>query len=409
MPVVSVVIPCYNYGKYIHECIESIFKQTCKDYEIIVVNDGSTEKFTIDILKGLRDPRITVIHTENRGLASARNTGIENATGKYILPLDADDKIGEEYLTEAVAVLESDPGVGIVYCEAEKFGDVTGKWELPPYSLEAILVSNIIFCSALFRKEDWERVGGYDPEMRHGWEDYDFWLSLIERGVKVHKLDKTLFFYRTAGASSMAGSLSVDKKVEAYRKIFNKHYDLYRRNIGSIFEKIMYLEDRFLSATRVYEDQIATLQTGLREATDAYEAQIAHLEDEKRGIHKGYQAVIDSIHADNSRLSGELVQAHGENNRLLTAYNTMCEECGSLRNDVAELSARNDELAQTVAMLQSEAGRLQQMLLIHQKSISFNAGRLFSLIVQRIRTYSCYLVNIARNSMKRILWTGKER
>ena len=106
MPKVSVIIPCYNHGEYLDEAVESVLTQTYQNFEIIIVDDGSTDQSTIDLLKVYRKPKTRVIRTDNQGLASARNNGIKEAKGEYILPLDADDKIGKEYLKKAVKILD---------------------------------------------------------------------------------------------------------------------------------------------------------------------------------------------------------------------------------------------------------------------------------------------------------------
>ncbi|MCI5167028.1 MAG: glycosyltransferase family 2 protein, partial [Candidatus Electrothrix sp. GM3_4] len=118
MPRVSVVIPCYNQGSFIDETIHSVLAQTWQYFEIIVVNDGSTDPFTVNHLQQLNFPKTRVLHTENQGLSSARNNGIREAQGEYILPLDADDRIGPTYLEQAIRLLDADPELGIVYCKA---------------------------------------------------------------------------------------------------------------------------------------------------------------------------------------------------------------------------------------------------------------------------------------------------
>ena len=238
MPKVSVIIPCYNQGQYIEEAVESVLDQTYQDFEIVIVNDGSTDEFTNNLLNNYNKPKTRVIYTKNQGLASARNNGIEEAKGEYILPLDADDKVGKEYLENAVKILDENPGIGIVYCKAETFGAVIGKLEIPEYSLEDMLIDNIIFSSGFYRKEDWEKVGGYDPKMLYGWEDYDFWLSLIETGVLVHRIPKTLFYYRIA-EDSMVRTKTKDQKVEMFTRIFNKHERLLKDNIKIWIDKIL--------------------------------------------------------------------------------------------------------------------------------------------------------------------------
>jgi glycosyltransferase involved in cell wall biosynthesis len=226
MPKVSVVIPCFNQGSYLDEAVDSVLLQTWHDFEIIIVNDGSTDECTNRLLESYNRPRTRVISTANQGLAQARNTGIAAAHGKYILPLDADDRIGREYLEKAISVLDSQPNMGIVYCLAEKFGAQNGPWNSPDYSLRRMLLGNLIFCSALFRREDWEHTGGYKQEMKAGWEDWDFWLSLLELGRDVYRIPDTLFFYRVKDVS-MATSMDVEKKVEMHLQIIRNHPSLF--------------------------------------------------------------------------------------------------------------------------------------------------------------------------------------
>jgi len=237
MPEISVIIPCYNQGQYLDEAVDSVMAQTFKDYEIIIVNDGSTDRNTVEILKSYSKPKTRVIHTENKGLASARNTAIKEANGKYILPLDADDKIGSEYCAKAVEILNKEKNMGIVYCEAKLFGDKKGKWNIPEYSLEKMLLCNLIFASALFKKEDWEKTGGYNSNMKAGWEDWDFWLSIIDLGRKVYKIPEVLFYYRIK-KHSMITSLTSSDYIKLHTQIFNNHKDLFSDNMESIFREI---------------------------------------------------------------------------------------------------------------------------------------------------------------------------
>ena len=200
-PIVSVVIPCYNHGDFLGVSIESVLNQTFKQYEIIVVDDGSNDGPTKNALDRSKHPKIHVLRTENQGLASARNNGIRAARGRYILPLDADDKIAPDYIRQAVAVLDQKKEYGIVYCNAEFFGNQSGPWKLPSFTLDRMLLGNIIFYCALFRKDDWAKVGGYNKNMKDGWEDWDFWLSLLEQNIRPYRLSDTLYYYRRAEGS----------------------------------------------------------------------------------------------------------------------------------------------------------------------------------------------------------------
>ena len=230
MNKVSVIIPCYNHGEFLKDSIESVLAQTMQDFEIIIVDDGSTDSLTKKLLSSLEYPKTSVISTPNQGLAAARNNGIAASSGSYILPLDADDKIGPEYLEKASKLLDEDDELGIVYCKARLFGALDCDWALPPYSLEAMLKDNVIFCTALFRRADWELSEGYDVGMIYGWEDYEFWLSLIERGRKVVQLNDQLFYYRVS-ADSMVRTKEKWQKVEMFARIYRKHSSLFSKHI----------------------------------------------------------------------------------------------------------------------------------------------------------------------------------
>lgn len=235
MPKVSVIIPCYNQGAFVDEAVESVLAQTFRDFEIIVVNDGSTDEVTNRLLADYRKPQTRVVHTANQGLASARNNGIREASGAYILPLDADDRIAPAYLEKAVEVLDARPEVGIVYCLAETYGAVVGPWPAAEYSLRRMLLGNLIFCSALYRRADWDEVGGYNAAMAVGYEDWDFWLSLIERGRGVYRIPEVLFFYHLKTVS-MAKAMDAGKKAKMHQQIIRNHKDLFIENLGPLLE-----------------------------------------------------------------------------------------------------------------------------------------------------------------------------
>lgn len=248
--LVSVVIPCYNYGQYIDEAIQSILAQTYKNYEIIIVDDGSTDENTLETLKKYQDTYI-VKRIDRSGPSVARNIGIELAKGEFILPLDADDLIHKDYLMEAIRAYEENPSLGIVYCEAEFFGSMHGKWNLPEYKFPDILLDNCIFVSSVFRRSDWKDVGGFNANMKNEWEDYDFWLKLIEKGRSVYRIPRVLFYYRRGHVSR--SSRSLDRFLPLYMQLFENHRQLYLENIQVFFTrhlKAKELEDQFLILTK---------------------------------------------------------------------------------------------------------------------------------------------------------------
>lgn len=233
MTVVSVIIPCYNQGEFLADSIGSVLGSTMEEYEIIVVDDGSTDGETRRILEGLSYPRTRVLRTENCGLAAARNNGIAVARGRYILPLDADDRIGPAYLEQGAAVLDARQEVGIVYCRGELFGIRSGPIQAPDYTLPRMRFSNLIFSCALFRRGDWKTCGGYDPGMVHGCEDWDFWLSLISMGRQVVRLPEVMFFYRIR-QESMNRAMDREKRLAMHRRIMANHPDLFPWWVGPL-------------------------------------------------------------------------------------------------------------------------------------------------------------------------------
>lgn len=249
---VSVIIPCYNYGQFIDDAVNSVLCQTFQDFEIVIVNDGSTDKYTNTKLENYSKPKCEVIHTEHLGAQYARNIGIKKSKGEYILPLDADDKIGPRYLQEAVKVLEEKKEFGIVYCRAEFFGDKSGEWILPDYTLEKMLIRNVIFCSAMFRRSDYLKTKGFNPNMIYGRQDWDFWLSLIENGVKVFRLQEIHFYYRYKLRSTNRDLIrDEEKKAYSLKTIYLNHIDLYFENHGNPID--MYVKLSRILNSRYYK------------------------------------------------------------------------------------------------------------------------------------------------------------
>ena len=229
MPKVSIIIPCYNQGKYLQDALNSILHQTFTDWEIIIIDDGSTDDFTIQILDKLVFKNTKILRTHNMGLASARNTGISHAIGKYILPLDADDVIGETYLEKSVTYFEENNNTKIVYCNAKYFGDSNEDWILPEFSMTKMLLQNLIFCSAVFRKCDYDKTEGYNCNMKYGWEDWDLWLSLIQKDSEVYKIPEVLFYYRKHPISMVSNiAQSEMKRKYLEQQIISNHIDLYK-------------------------------------------------------------------------------------------------------------------------------------------------------------------------------------
>jgi len=227
---VSVIIPCYNCENFVSEAIESALQQTYKNMEIVIVNDGSTDKSS-EIIKHYADKYKNILffdNKENRGVIYSRNMAIEASTGKYILPLDADDLIAPTYVEKAVNIIENNPDIGMVYCNGMIFGNKNEPLVLPDFSNQNILFGNCIFITSLFRKSDFFRCGKFKEDMSSGCEDWDFWLSFVEMGLQPYKIDETLFYYRNY--TGVSRSTFAVKSYEWRKSILKRHIDLYCKN-----------------------------------------------------------------------------------------------------------------------------------------------------------------------------------
>lgn len=240
-PLISVIVPCYNQAIYLDECLSSVLDQTYNNWECIIVDDGSPDKTKEKVLDwNKKDSRFIYLSKTNGGLSSARNAGIREANGLYILPLDADDKIAFNYLEETLKEIQL-TGTKLVYGNAEYFGEKTGPWILPSYNYKKLLDENMIFCCALFRKSDWQIIDGYDEKILFGLEDWEFWIRLLNKDEDAIKISSTTFYYRIKNNSMIKDLKSDnDKNYQIMKYIFDKHinkfvtssvFDLYQENV----------------------------------------------------------------------------------------------------------------------------------------------------------------------------------
>ncbi|PHR14733.1 MAG: glycosyl transferase family 2 [Aequorivita sp.] len=243
--MVSVIVPCYNQASYLEEALASVLRQEYQEWECIIVNDGSTDATATISKKWIKkDKRFKYLEQENSGVVAARNNGIKQAVGDYVLPLDADDKIGKEYLAKALGRFKNNEKLKLVYCEGEYFGELEKKWDLPEFTLQELATRNIIFNCAMFKKIDWERIGGYDANCTKGLEDWEFWIHLLKDGGEVYKIPKVCFYYRQVGNSRNV-SITLQQYKEIYEYLSLKHTAFFVEHLGSfkfLYEKLKKLE-----------------------------------------------------------------------------------------------------------------------------------------------------------------------
>jgi len=179
--LVSIVIPVWGeYEKFYERCLSSVLKQTYKNYEIIKV-DTETD------------------------LPTARNVGIRKAKGKWILPLDVDDEIEPTYLEETV-------GKGDIVTTAQTNGVVIER----EIEIEKFKTQNQLIACSLFKKEVWENIGGYDENLKEGYEDWDFWWRACKAGYKITLVDKPLYTYTQREDSMVDNTKKNQKEILSY-------------------------------------------------------------------------------------------------------------------------------------------------------------------------------------------------
>lgn len=198
---ISIIIPSYNQSDYLAEAIESAYNQTVPPHEIIVVDDGSTDN-SLEIAKryefrefpGVESP-VRVISQVNKGLASARNTAIMNATGDYILPLDADDILTETAI-EKITQRINETGADIIAPSFREFGKSNREVIIQAFTMPDLMAANRLGYFCAMKRSILLEVGGYNPKMRFGWEDYDLHFDLLKRNKTCTIIQEPLVLYR---------------------------------------------------------------------------------------------------------------------------------------------------------------------------------------------------------------------
>ncbi|MFL9834878.1 glycosyltransferase family 2 protein [Chryseobacterium terrae] len=245
--LISVIIPYYKGESYIEECLDSIYGQTFKNFEVILINDGSPKDF-LENLKNIKYPNLILFHQENKGQSSARNKGVEIAQGKYILFLDCDDKIEKTFMEKTENVLSNNSKIKICYTKSLFFEKENTEWMLPDFKIKDFLFSNCIPVTALFYREDFIKAHGFEENLTY-FEDWDLWISILENGGEVYRIPEHLFFYRirhddnslTNISSSQENNMAINRLF-----IYKKHHDFYTKHgfdFNSITNIVLHRDD----------------------------------------------------------------------------------------------------------------------------------------------------------------------
>jgi len=244
---IAVVIPCFNDGATLEAALASVKAQILPAAEVVVVDDGSSEQLTIDLINKLQVEgypgleNFCVMRQANQGPSMARNRAIESCKSLWIFPLDADDLMRPTALDSLWNAVKEDPSRGIIYGSVRFFGGRSAVSDFPKYSESIMALGNVIPVSALFKREAWSDVGGYRLAMKHGWEDWDFWLSLLERGEQVHQLQAVILDVRVKNKSRNRGWSSAERQ-QVVDTLVNHHHDFFCKNISALLDRVSDLE-----------------------------------------------------------------------------------------------------------------------------------------------------------------------
>jgi glycosyltransferase involved in cell wall biosynthesis len=248
----TVVVPCFNHGKFVSKAVQSALAQDGADIRVVVVDDGSDDGDSPGACDACEGERVRVIHQRNGGLPAARNAGAAGATSEFLVFLDADDWLEPTFVkTLAAAIRTSDVGcrvsdagadvgtlqtrhptsdlVSHAYCQERLVEKGTGIWRVPDWDPVLMMLTNLHPVTTLVRRSCFEVVGGFTESMTGGYEDWDLWLKFVERGWRGVRVREPLFVWRRHSHSTMIMNVIRDHEV-LYRRLIDQHRDLYARH-----------------------------------------------------------------------------------------------------------------------------------------------------------------------------------
>jgi hypothetical protein len=228
----AVVIPCCDDGEFLLEAIASVHDTTAVPHDLVIVNDGSRDRHTLHVLTCLRQAGYRVIDQDRQGLSAARNRGIREANRDLFVPLDADNRLRPRFVDAALDVLARDSSIAAVYGDRVEFGLRSGRVQVGVPDLNRLLCGNYIDACAVIRTEAWRACGGYDPQLPvQGSEDWELWLSMLERGFTLHRLDMATFDYRVRPDSMLARGSDPELYASVERYVVGKHASFFLQHL----------------------------------------------------------------------------------------------------------------------------------------------------------------------------------
>lgn len=268
MTTVGVVVPCFNAGRFLAETIDSIRAQSYPEISLVICDDGSTDPVTRRLLDEYEEQGETVVRQANAGPGAARNAGIRLLETDYVLSVDADDRLLPGAIETYVAPLDARPEVGIVACAFHLIGDDSGLVRCAYAGIESMLASTTIPSISMFRREDWERAGGYPEEIRRG-EDWGFWMRLLRLGCEVAVIDEPLYEYRISPQQTTRNPDLVEI-ARAHSFIHRDNREIYAQHPDFLIEELARQQETFAQ----FRQRYLPLQRRLRRIKQLIPAQL---------------------------------------------------------------------------------------------------------------------------------------
>lgn len=273
---VEVVVTSFNQGSMILEAVHSLCSQTTPPARIIIVDDGSTDENSINILNHIKSDSdipvpVIVLQQPNSGVSAARNTGIDIAQAPMVLVLDGDDRLEPSYIQQVSQILRNNPSMVAASSWMHTFGVLDAIVCPGGGNITAFLVRNCCPATHILRREVWKQCRGYDESMRSGFEDWDFFLSMLETmpDARIGIVEEPLINYRTAPASSNVKSMT--KRLDLMRFMIEKHINAYQNHL---VDTMLGLESISIGRLYGWENEILSSKTKKQKLSEVSEALI---------------------------------------------------------------------------------------------------------------------------------------
>lgn len=271
-PLVSIVIPCYNYAKYVDDAIGSVFAQTYKNIELIVINDGSTDNSDDVIRQAQKKYTFKYFNQANRGIVATRNRGVRLATGQFLIQLDADDMLPKNYVQTLINAAAKQK-VDIFYTAAKDLDTGRVVIDPPEFNIEILKHHNYIHASSMVRLEAIKKYK-YDQYLNDkGLEDWDMFLMMCLDGATGLYVKEVSLQYRQHNdiKSRNEKIRNNNQELDAIRHILTKHITNHPKQIGYMISYLHFV-DRLLIANRTNEDHVREIKNLKKENADLKQA-----------------------------------------------------------------------------------------------------------------------------------------